>query len=170
MILYYVGNEPKLKEAMISFFEEIQAEYQLLSDEDLEQTIESLLVKTSQKEKGNRSPYLIMDGYSPGQLESLAKQMHERHLDIGRLAMKTETNQTWTLSALMDEIDEEYAYFQSRDRLYALLISPDKALLEKDAVYRKTLAMAYSLLEDGQAEKEYIDMAISSIEKMLEHA
>ena len=47
MILYYVGNEPKLKEAMISFFEEIQAEYQLLSDEDLEQTIESLLVKTS---------------------------------------------------------------------------------------------------------------------------
>ena len=107
---------------------------------------------------------MFIDGDNVNEIKSLESILRDNNVKIERKAVKTKNNISWTLRALMDEVDEEFEYFKLRDHLYNLIMHPDKEKLKKDPDYLKLMSMAFSLLEDQNVGKDILEIAIKSIE------
>ena len=164
-VLIYLGTS-NLKEKVIEdVFKQIGIEINYIDDDDLENTLERLLeLPRKEGEKGKREPFMFIDGDNVDEIKNLESILRDNNVKIERKAVKTKNNISWTLRALMDEVDEEFEYFQLRDHLYNLIMHPDKEKLKKDPDYLKLMSMAFSLLEGQNVGKDILEIAIKSIE------
>lgn len=164
-VLIYLGTS-NLKEKVIEdVFKQIGIEINYIDDDDLENTLEKLLeLPRKESKKGKREPFMFIDGDNVDEIKNLESILRDNNVKIERKAVKTKNNISWTLRALMDEVDEEFENFQLRDHLYNLIMHPDKEKLKKDPDYLKLMSMAFSLLEDQNVGKDILEIAIKSIE------
>lgn len=164
-VLIYLGKSDLKEELIENIFDQIGIEINYINDEDFENTLEKLLnMPKKGGKKGKRYPFMFIDGDNVDEIKNLESILKEKNVHIERKAVKTKNNIRWTLKELMDEVDEEFEYFKQRDRLYYLIMHPDKEKLAKDPDYLKLMSMAFSLLEDQNVDKDILEIAIKSIE------
>lgn len=165
-ILIYIGNQNIDLNKLQEVIQQFTNEFSYIDDTDMDVKMIELLEKENKKAiQGKEDAFLYIESRDVEELQNLDKELDEQNIQIERKAIKTENNVDWTLRELLNEVREEFEYFQLKDKLYALITSPNKEKLNTDPIYLRTMTMAFSLLQDDEVDKNTLKMAIESIEK-----
>ena len=154
MILVYLGNDLELLKSIQS----LNFDYKLIGDGQSDCKMKDLLIQDVQSVSCSREPFLYLDGLEESQMKKLDACVHVKYV-----AVSTATNLEWTLSKLMNEVQKEYHYFLVRNRLYQVLIHPDKERLKEDTEYLKRLSYAYSLYEHEKTPVEILEQVLYAL-------
>lgn len=161
MILVYFKEGSKNKNIVEQLLKKYGEEFKEVGDNHLEQTL--VQVFSNQDEAVSNQKYedfLFLDTMKPETIQQFARELNQKGVHIGRVAVRTENNVSWKLGDLMEEVDQEFRYFLLRDRLYELVSHPDKERLEKDPSYLKLMSSIYALIEDPKTPYEDLKRAL----------
>ncbi len=165
MILVYLKDDSSHKEEILSTLKKYEPDYKVVGDNHLDQVITSIF---SSEEKPKQSQefedFLFLDTMKPEAVQQFSKELIQKGIRLGRVAVRTENNVSWTLRTLMEEVEEEFQFFQLREKLYDVILHPDKDRLQKDAHYMHLMSETYALLENRTATKKDLEQAWSLLE------
>jgi hypothetical protein len=147
-----------------------------IGDEELDQTIEKLF--ETQDDLNNKadafaSPYMLMQEIEVPELLKLVRLFKQNDLEFeGIKVMKTPTNSSWTLRALLEEAQRENEVARKTVVLRELIKSCNGLDLSKmeakeQHAFKETLMNAYLLLQSGQYTGEALDEAIGALTQAL---
>ena len=164
MLIIYAGKDID-KEKLEALLDEHGYPFKLIGDECLDTEIQDVLTVEKTFIPAKNNTLILIDGMDREEIKEFNRILSGNGFDIPRKAVITPSNSLWPLGKLIDEIDEEYAYFRAREELYTLLTNPDKKRLAEDPQYLKMMSNAYALLEDENADTELICAAIQIIKR-----
>ena len=158
MILVYKGND----ENIIKQLNKLNMEYKVVGDEQLSEKMVNLLTKDVEGNTFTHHTFLYLDGLNKEQMKKLDENIH-----VERIAVSTQSNLEWTLSYLMDEVENEYHYFEVRNALYQMLIHPDKERIKIDPDYLHLLSYGFSLYENEKTPVKQLEQVLHMIRDYL---
>lgn len=163
-VLIYLGEETDKEEQLIKILNISGIEYSFVGDDDLSIKMSELLSKrTKNGLQGKGHGFIYIDEADVKEIQKFDNLLKENNVDIPRKAIKTENNLSWTLGSLLKEVNEEYEYFCLKDEIHAIVMNPDREKLNTDGDYLRLMSMAFSLLEDDQAPKEVLEIALKAL-------
>lgn len=136
-ILIYLGDEQYKKEYVSNVLTNLQISHTFLSDEDLHQTVGYLFqlpnfeVMPATSKLHFANDLMLFEEVSDEEIQMINQQLQEVNIVMKRKAMLTVHNASWLLKDLIKEIEEEHAYFQKREELYALLAASSSLIIEQ---------------------------------------
>mgnify|MGYP000556187896 CR=1 FL=1 len=104
---------------------------------------------------------MFIDGDNVDEIKNLESILRDNNVKIERKAVKTKNNISWTLRALMDEVDEEFEYFKLRDHLYNLIMHPDKEKTKKRSRLFETDVNGIFFVGRPNVGKDILEIAIN---------
>lgn len=159
-------------DAMIQELENLSIKYQLVSANDLNQSVGYLAgIPGFQPAEGFYegevldTPLMIFCGMQMKEMHPILQALKKK--EVGqeyRKVMLTPNNQFWSLEALIHEITREHNYFQKMEQLSRLL----RKIQETGDVNAKQVAEQYvPLLRAKQPNHEQMDRAIDILTKLV---
>lgn len=161
MIVAYINERDK---RVVDLLKQLKADFVLVGDLQKEKTMGDLL-QGSETSFVSGPTFLYFSNGEENTQQKLSKLCKENNIYIPRIAMETKHNIGWTLQALLEEIEKEYTYFLTRDKLYALIMKPDKERLRQDEAYLNLMSYGLSLVENEDSSIEQMKACIANIEK-----
>ena len=173
-ILYYDGNDKTKQTIVKEILDTFPCTYQLLETKDLSQTIgylmqlDGFLQTEETKQPCFYHDLMILHDLDDTTISTISNALQKAQVPVARKAMLTKHNQTWTLSALLQEIEEEHQYFLCYDQLKQLLL--DVNTMEETAYtaaswkeYQTAFLQGYLLFQEQQPNKALLEKAIQNI-------
>ncbi len=162
MLLIYAGKDIHAGQ-LAELLTQYGYPFKIIGDECLDITIEYLAESQASVIPAEGPTFILMDGMGENEIKEFNRILWDHSFDIARKAVTTPSNLSWTLRQLLTEIEEEYAYFTTREELYELLTHPDQARLQSDPSYLKMMSKAFSLLDDERTNLEILRALIEII-------
>lgn len=163
----YLGKTQDKKEEVKELCKVYDLDVVFVDDTCLEEGVESLFKKEIQASRWDVYSFdFIMFEYQDDELlKVFYNGTKEKGYHFTHKAVLTKYNRTWKLRALLDEIKEEHEFFQSWEKLIALLKEFDNEKKEKyGQVYTENIMQAYVYTKTQKPNKEEIDAYIEKIE------
>lgn len=137
-ILIYLGDQQHKQEPLKQILTNQQTQHTFLNDEDLQEHVGYLFglpsfTKTTQTSSPAHfhNDFMLFEEASDDEIQQLNMALQQADIQMQRKAMLTSHNAGWKLKDLIQEIEEEHAYFQKREELYALLAASSSLIIEQ---------------------------------------
>lgn len=134
----------------------------------MENTMEEI-VSSPQTMPGSgqeQEPFLYFVDVPVEEISDIQTRLEQANIQIRAMALATAENRSWTLAALMKEVQEEAAYFERRDHLADLIQGHNPMRLQMDEDYRNCFLMAAKLLQEPELSPKMLETAIQVLETL----
>ncbi len=158
MVIIYLGDGSR---KILEILDEMNCDYKLVGDSQKEMTMDELLdVNRFSRSRGRCFMYFI--DFTEDLFNQFDQRMTEEGLELPLMAVQTDLNRQWTLSAVMDAVEFEYELYSRRDELIDLVANVDAEQLKLDVQYLQLIQETYTLLL--QQEEVSIEMYTNQIQ------
>lgn len=172
-VLLYLGNQVFDYNDVISFLNEENILYTIVSDENKEDIIGDLLITNETNIKiSSLFPinFILFAGMNKDEVFAIIQKMQNLNISFSHKAMLTENNIKWNLQALLEEMEEEHAFMLTYNKTHALLkeansLSYEDYVEETFIPYRDAFLKAYMYIKQNKPDKDTLDELNTNIIK-----
>lgn len=112
--------------------------------------------------------FLVMRDIQGKRMDNLLLRLREEKASVSLKAVVTDTNKSWTMLALLQELQEEHHVMGLWRKLQQLVGAPDESLAASDEAYEAILSRGKTLLADISAGREIAPQEMQEIVATLE--
>lgn len=138
----------------------------LLDDASKSQTMGELLnpdykgIQNPETMHGEDEPFLYFSQVPVEEISQLQTRLEQEGIHIPAMAVETENNRSFTLGALMKEVQREAEYFKKREELADLISQADRSRMQSDQDYFRCVMMAAALLKEDELSENMLNTAL----------
>lgn len=136
-ILIYLGDQQHKKEILTNILTQLNIQHTFLNDDALCETVGYLFQLPSYEKSTNDSSsfhftndLMLFEEVSDDEIKQMNEAFQKANIQMQKKAMLTNHNASWLLKDLIQEIEEEHAYFKKREELYELLAASSSLIIE----------------------------------------
>lgn len=166
MVILYSGNDTELTNRYLKGLEGLPV--LVIGDEDLGFSAAQLRERTvdrNLKPGAGRAFLFVDEDVDQKKVQHLISLLNEAGVDRPLMAVRTQHNETWPLSALAKEISREERYFLDREELAALVGSFTQEEM-KDPYVARSAMTAFMMLQKPELSEEDLHIALDALRKI----
>lgn len=156
-ILIYLGDQQHKKDILENILTQLNIQHTFLNDDALSETVGYLFQLSSYEKSMNTTSsihftndLMLFEEVSDDEIKQMNEAFQKANIQMQKKAMLTTHNASWLLKDLIQEIEEEHAYFKKREELYEMLVASNSLIIDQYTseswkLYEQAFYIAYEV-------------------------